>query len=131
MQRIARFPLTQRSDTPDGANLVVTLADGLLVLEASPDGEEGLHPGLVVDLADVPVLRRALDAVEAVVSPSPDGPFTSAARGAIRLHGVTEVATEHENHCRSAHGHCTTCGTVWPCRTAVAVVAVNLEAAQR
>lgn len=131
MQRIARFDLTQRGDTPDGANLVVTLDAGLLILEASPDGEEGLHPGLVLDVNDIEVLRRALDAAESVVHPTPNGSFTSAARGAIRLHGITEVVTEHGDHVRSAHGHCTTCGTVWPCRTAVAMVAVNLEAAQR
>lgn len=133
MQRIARFDLTNRRPVDGPTELVVWTYDRSVVFatEAGGDVPSGYDQVLRLDVDDLDTLRRALEAAESAVHPAPDGPFTSAARGAIRLHGITEVATEHGDHARSAHGHCTTCGTVWPCRTAVAVVAVNLEAAQR
>jgi len=82
---------------------------------------------ILLAVEDIPYLRRALEAVEEALDPPPPDETFSAARGAIRMQGITGVEYGGDEHSRSPHGHCTQCGTLWPCRVAVARVAEALR----
>ena len=131
MQKIAQFTLPQLPGR-GGAELTVETSVIRRAAEEFTIGVVNVERFHAVDyillhVEDIPYLRRALDAVEEAFNPPPPDETLSAARGALRVQGITGIEYDDEEHLRSPREYCTSCGALWPCRTAVAYVAAAMR----